>query len=123
MYLQIENVGTAGAILTGFWVKQNGTAPGEAVVGLTTVDDKGGSRGVNGNKEGETPFQNDIAIAPTDAYFAPGQTRLFTIKAHVSRTVTPYIGMTLMLDVTSIETTATVQGQFPITGTTWTIAP
>lgn len=120
-YLQITNIGTAGAILKGFWIKQNGSAPGESIIGLSTVDDKGGSRGLAGGTEGSILFKNGLAFAPTDAYFAPGQMRLFTIKATMTGVIAPYIGMQLMIDVVSIETTAAVQGQFPIRGTTWTI--
>jgi hypothetical protein len=121
-YLQMTNVGTEGMQLKGFWVKQNGSAPTQAIIGLSTVDDKGGSRGLVGGVEGGTPFQNGIAFAPTDAYFAPGQMRLFTIKAIMSQSLTPYIGTNLMIDVTSIESTAATQGSLPIRGTTWTIA-
>ena len=56
------------------------------------------------------------------AYFAPGQIHLFTIKAIMTPNVLPYIGAALMIDVTGIETAATVRDPFPIRGTTWTIA-
>ncbi len=121
-YLQITNVGQNGAILKGFSVKQNGSALGDSVIGLSTVDDRGGSRGLAGGTEGATPFKNELAFVPTDSYFAPGQMRLFTIKAILTSTVSPYIGTQLVIDVTSVETTASVNGQFPIRGTTWTIA-
>ena len=121
-YLQITNIGTEGALLTGFWLTQNGTAPGASVIGLTTVDDTGGSRGSVGGTDGATPFQGGRAFAPTDAYFAPGQTRLFTIKAIMSHNVSVHVGTLLMIDVTSIESSAAVAGTFPIRGTTFTIA-
>lgn len=123
-YLQITNVGGECALLTGFWVKQKGSAHTDSVVGLSTVDDKGGSRGLVGGTVGTTtsPFQNNVALAPTNAFFAPGQMRLFTIKAIMARDVTLYVGTQLMIDAESIETTASVKGQFPIRGTTWTIA-
>lgn len=121
-YLQITNIGKDGALLKGFWIKQNGSASTTSVIGLSTVDDKGGSRGFSGGLEGATPFQNGLAFAPTDAFFAPSQMRLFTIKAVMANTVSLYVGTQLMIDVSSIETTATVKGQFPIRGTTWTIA-
>ena len=121
-YLQITNVGHAGARLTGFWITQTGSAPGEAIAGLSTVDDKGGSRGSVESIEGATLFQNGMALVPTDSYFAPGQERLFTIKATVTHQASAYAGMTLMLVVSSVVSTATAQGTFPIMGTTWTIA-
>jgi len=120
-FLQITNVGSEGALLTGFLIKQNGSADMNAVIGLSTVDDKGGSRGLVGGTEGSTPFKNKTALAPTDAYFAPGEMKLFTIKATVARDVTLYSGTNLMIDVTGLETTASVVGSFPIRGTTWTI--
>lgn len=123
-YLQITNIGERCALLTGFWVKQKGSAHIDSIVGLSTVDDKGGSRGLVGGIEGATtsPFQNNMALAPTNALFAPGQMRLFTIKAIMAYDTTLYIGMQLMIDVESIETTSAVRGQFPIRGTTWTIS-
>ncbi len=120
-FLQITNVGKEGALLKGFWVTQNGSAPTESIIGLSTVDDKGGSRGLNGGVEGTILFQNGLAFAPTDAFFAPGQMRLFTIKAIMTQAVSAYVGTQLMIDVASIDTTATVKGQFPIRGTTWAI--
>ncbi len=120
-YLQITNIGTEGARLTGFRVQQNGSAPDAAVIGLSTVDDRGGSRGLVGGDESSRPFRNGVALAPTDAYFAPGQMRLFTIKAILSGQASAHIGMTLAVVVTSVETTADPKGQFPISGTTWTI--
>jgi len=122
-YMQITNVGDEGALVTGFWIVQNGSAPVASVIGLSTVDDKGVIRDVTGGTEGATPFQNGMAFAPTNAFFAPGQTRLFTIKALMTQNVSSYIGMQLMIEVASVKTTAeTKSQQFPIRGTTWTIA-
>lgn len=118
-YLQMTNVGKEPAILRGFWVKQNGSAPAPAVARLTTIDDAGGSQGAS---LGAVPFKDGRAFAPTNALFAPGQMRLFTIKAVVAENVSAYIGTQLMIDVLSLDTNASVKGQFPIRGTTWTIA-
>jgi len=122
-YLQIANVGTETAYLKGFWIRQNGNGPELAVIGLTTVDDRGGSRGYVGGVEGISPFKDGLAFAPTMiARFEPGQIRLFTIKAVLTKNITPYIGGQLKLDLTSLETNAgSVQGNFPIRGVTWTI--
>ncbi len=117
-YLQITNIGSNGTVLTGFWVTQYGSASVESVIGLSTVDDKGGSRG---SVVGSDLFEDDVALAPTDAYFAPGQMRLFTIKANVTDDIQEHRGTTLMLDLTGLETDATVRDEFPIEGTTWTI--
>ncbi|MEK7602372.1 MAG: hypothetical protein AAB472_02710 [Patescibacteria group bacterium] len=120
MYLQITNVGSASTIITGFWLTQKGSASPESVVGLSTIDDKGGSRGAS---EGDSLFTDYVALAPTDAHFEPGQLRLFTIKAKVASDVTSNIGEGITLVVSDVETSATVEGKFPIQGTTWTIAP
>jgi hypothetical protein len=123
-YLQITNTGNATATLKGFWVKQNGNAPVGTVIGLSTVDDKGGSRGLNGGIEAATVFTNGqagLAFAPTDAIFAPKQMRLFTIKAMIAGNISTAIGTQLMLDVSSLQADANIVGQFPIRGTTWTL--
>lgn len=122
-YLQITNIGKDGALLKGFWVKQNGSAPVTSIIGLSTVDDTGGFRGLQGGTEGALLFQNGLAFAPTDTFFAPSQTRLFTIKAIMTQLISAYIGTQLMIEVVSVDTTAeTKSQQFPIPGTTWIIA-
>lgn len=120
-YLEVTNIGTSSAQLSGFWIEQTGSASTNSIVGLSTVDDKGGSRGSAEAAEGSTLFQNGMAFAPTNALFAPGQLRLFTIKAILAPSVTAYIGTQLMINVASVQTTATVSGNFPIRGTTWTV--
>ena len=122
-YLQITNIGKEPVVLKGFWIKQNGSAATQSIIALTTVDDKGGSRGSAGGTEGSILFKNGLAFAPTEATtFLPGQMRLFTIKATLTNTIYSYLGQQLMIDVTSIDTNANVTGSFPIRGTTWTIA-
>lgn len=123
-YLQITNVGTNGTVLKGFRLSQQGSAPDEVIIGLSTVDDQGGSRGsVGGNEAAKLFIKNGSALAPTDAYFVPGQMRLFTIKAMLSHQVSSHVGTQLTIVVSSVESEATTQGTFPISGTTWTIAP
>ncbi len=121
-YVQVGNTGSAGALLKGFWITQNGTAPGESVIALSTIDDRGVASGFSGGAEGTLLFQNGRAFAPTaETYIAPGEIRLFTIRAHLTNSVSPYLGTQLMIAVVSVETTGDVIGQFPIPGTTWTI--
>lgn len=120
-YLQITNTGKENASLKGFWVKQNGSASVQSVVNFTTIDDKGSSQGSSGGTEGATLFKDGLAFAPTDAMFAPGQMRLFTIRVVLSKNISSNIGKNLKIDVASIETSARVEGSFPIKGTTWTI--
>jgi hypothetical protein len=121
-YLQITNVGTASTIVTGFWMTQTGTAPANTVIGLSTVDDHGGSRGSVGGSEGSSPFTSYTALAPSDAHFEPGQLRLFTIKAKITGDTGSLVGTSISLVVSKVETAATVEGTFPIRGTTYTIA-
>jgi hypothetical protein len=121
-YLQITNTGTKEATLNGFWVKQNGSASPDAVIGLTTVDDQGGSRGSAGGVEGSSLFSKGVAFVPTSAIFAPGQMRLFTIKAILTKNVAAHLGKQLALDVQSLDVSVKGNGVFPIRGTTWTIA-
>jgi hypothetical protein len=121
-YLQITNTGTKEATLNGFWVKQNGSASPDAVIGLTTVDDQGGSRGSAGGTEGASLFSKGVAFVPTRALFAPGQMRLFTIKAILTKNVAAHLGKQLSLDVQSLDVSVKGNGVFPIRGTTWTIA-
>ncbi|MDD5050935.1 MAG: hypothetical protein PHV93_04355 [Candidatus Pacebacteria bacterium] len=123
-YLQITNVGKEPASLKGFWLQQNGSAPAQSIIGLSTVDDTGTLRNFSGGIEGSTPFTGNSGFAPSDNItFAPGQMRLFTIKTTITHDVTLYLGTQLKIDVTSIDTNATsVMGRFPIHGTTWTIA-
>jgi len=122
-YLQITNTGTAYAKLNGFWLHQDGSANTSVVIGLSTIDDMGGSQGLAGGVEGASPFNAASGFAPTSALFAPGQMRLFTVKAILSGNVSAYLGTQLQLNVTSIDSTATAKGTFPIHGTTWVIAP
>jgi hypothetical protein len=118
-YLQVKNFGKEGAFLKGFWVAQNGSASTQSIVQLSTVDDTGTIRDVSATM----PFQNGSGFAPTNAYFAPGQTRLFTIKVTLASDISVYAGTELMIVVTSMDTTAEVRkNDFPIEGTIWTIA-
>lgn len=117
-YLQMTNTGKAALSLKGFGVAQRGSAPVQAIVGLTVVDDQGV---VRGTVAGATLFDGQQAFAPADVVFAPGQMRLFTIKATLSSAAALYTGKQLMLEVVSVHTDATAKGSFPIRGTTWTI--
>lgn len=121
-YLQVTNTGKEAVVLKGFWVKQNGTADTRAILSLSTVDDKGASRGFAGGIAGADLFKSGLAYAPiTDGTFLPGQMRLFTIKAGMAANASSYAGKNLMIDVASLDADGSVKGAFPIRGTTWTI--
>jgi hypothetical protein len=117
-YLKVTNVSGTNTTLPGIWVKQYGSAPDSSIIGFTTVDDKAISRTMVGGTEGSTPFVNHIAYIPLNSTFATGQFRIFTIKALISRNVSSYVGNSLMIDVSAINTTGKVGGAFPIHGTT-----
>jgi hypothetical protein len=121
-YLQVNNVGKNFVTIKGFIIKQNGSASDGVITELSTVDDKGGSKMSKNVFSGEILFKNGLATAPTDAVIAPGQMKLFTIKASLSNEISANIGKNLMIDVVSIESNGAVKGNFPIRGTTWIIS-
>jgi|GEM_PF-698374 len=114
-YLQLRNTGKEAVRVTGFDVKQNGSANANAITSLSTVDDKGGSRGTSS----ANPFKNGIGFAPTNAVIEPGALKLFTIKATLGTSAS--IGTNLKLDVTGIRTNGSEKAIYPLRGTTWTI--
>ncbi|MDB5190125.1 MAG: hypothetical protein JWN49_451 [Parcubacteria group bacterium] len=122
-YLQVNNTGTTTVKLSGFKLKENGSAPDIAIIGLQTVDEKGGSRGSAGGSESTTPFVNGLTEAPTNAILAPGQMKLFTVKVQLSAKAGLYANTQIIISVTGLDATATSKGNFPIAGTTWTITP
>lgn len=116
-YLQITNLGKSAATISGFYLEQTGKASANVVSLLTTVDNKGGSKGTSALN----PFKNGKALVPTNATFAAGEMRLFTIKATLSNTVVGNIGKDLKIDVTSLDVSTTKSNTFPIKGTAWVI--
>lgn len=124
LYLQATNIGKATSTLSGFWVKENGSASSNAVVGLTSIDDSGLLSGTAAVPNGVTPFaKDDTAFIPVPPVaLAPGQIRLFTLRALVAANVGADLGRQLNIDVTSAVTDSDVRAQYPIRGTTWTLA-
>ncbi len=121
-YLQVTNIGKNAGVLKGFWVKQNGSASAKSVIGLTTVDDSGLLKGSVGGVEGTTPFKDNMAFVPVpDITIGAGQMKLITIKAGITANVSSYVGTSLMLDVTGVDTNAKTRASFPIRGTTWNL--
>jgi hypothetical protein len=111
-YLKVVNTGKETATLTGVRLTQKGSAPTSAIASLTIKDDKDGS-------QGQAAFTGANSLVPTNSVFAPGQMKLFTIKAVLAGNASMYAGKNLMLEVSGIEGGA--NGRFPIQGTTWTI--
>jgi hypothetical protein len=116
-YLQLRNSGTEAAHVTGFTVKQNGTAPASLITSLSTVDDKGGSRATSLSQ----PFKSSTGFVPTDALIAPGAVKLFTIKASMSPSLSASIGKNYQLDVIGVTTDGSAKATYPLRGTTWTV--
>ena len=85
------------------------------------IDDKGLSVAVTGGGAVNAPFSGEEAVAGMDATIAPGQRRLFTIRAMMASVLTSFRNSNIILDVTGVESTASVVGAFPIRGTVWSI--
>lgn len=117
-YIKVENTGSSASSIEGFTLKQNGTASTNAVVNVQTNDDKGGARYTT---FGAGLFKDTSVYVPLPSVIAPGQIRIYTIKAGLSTGSGAYAGQTLMFDVTGVTTGAKVPSAFPIKGTTWTL--
>lgn len=115
-YIKVVNTSTKPSALDGFTLTQNGTAPVSLITTFSTSDDKGGSRATV-----PATFKGTVAFVPLSATLAPGQMRIFTIKAGLGTNVSSFIWSTLKLDVASVATGASALGTFPIRGTTWTV--
>lgn len=115
-YIKVSNSGSSASSIEGFTLKQNGSASTDAIASFSTNDDKGGSRATVSTSG---RFKNGSAYVPLSAVIAPGQIRIFTIKAGLSSSSNAYAGKSLMLDVTGVTTGAKVPSAFPIRGTTW----
>lgn len=115
-YVKVVNTSKKDSAIEGITLVQNGSAPTSVISEFATSDDKGGSRTtVDANFKGKSVF------VPLVATLAPGQMRIFTVKAAVDADAFSNIGKQLMLDVASIQTGAKVTGTFPIRGTTWNL--
>jgi hypothetical protein len=110
-YLKVVNTGKTSGTLTGFSLRQNGSAPASAVSSFETVDGTGQIRATS----------SDILFVPTNASFAPGEMRVFTIKAVLGSASVASIGKDLKYEVTALQGNMVATAKFPIQGTTWTI--
>ncbi|HYE23466.1 MAG TPA: Ig-like domain-containing protein [Candidatus Paceibacterota bacterium] len=110
-YIKVVNTSKESQTLTGVTLTQKGTAPASAVSSLTIKDDKDGS-------QGQVAVTGNSTTVPTTSVFAPGQMKLFTIKAVLAPTASAQLGKTLQYQVTGVTGG---KGAFPIAGTTWTI--
>lgn len=117
-YIKVENAGKEAAHIDGFTLKQNGSASTNAVYSFSTNDDKSGSRFTT---SGTGLFKNGSTFVGLPAIVAPGQIRIYTIKANLVSNSNIFAGQTLMLDVASITSGAKVTSSFPLPGVTWNI--
>jgi hypothetical protein len=113
-YLKVTNLGTASTTIDGVTLVEKGSAPDNVVVGFSTSDDKGGSRSTTSNV-----FKNGLVTVPLNVELAPGQMRIYTIKAILGQTGS--YGRQLMIDTSAVDFNGSVKGVFPIRGTTWTL--
>ncbi len=113
-YVRIGNPGKTATSVQGLALTQRGTADVKGVASFTTSDDKGGSRATH-----TASFKNGSAYVPLEATIAPGQTRIFTIKADLASTID--FGKTLQLEVASVDTGAKLTNMFPLRGVTWSL--
>ena len=115
-YIKVSNTGKTPAAIEGFTMVETGSAPDDVVIGFSTNDDKGGSRATVA-----TQFKNGRANVPLVATIAPGQLRIFTIKANLSRS-SGAMGSQLKINTAGVLTGASVKNVFPLPGTTFTLA-
>jgi len=120
-YVKLINTGKTTTSIDGFRLIENGSAPDDVVIGFSVSDDKGGSRATIGGFEGSKQFNKGSAFVPLPATLAPGQLRIFTIKAILSRDSGIHFGKQLLIDVAGVEGKASTKGTFPMRGTTWTL--
>jgi hypothetical protein len=113
-YVQMRNTGKTAVSIAGIRLKENGSAPDEAVVGFAVNDDKGGSRATH-----SLSLKNGIATVPLAYTLLPGELRIFTVKASISPAKRLYNNAELKIDIAGIDTGAKVTAAFPIRGTTW----
>lgn len=114
-YVRIGNPGKTAASIDGIALTQRGSANVANVISFATSDDKGGSRATVA-----ASFKNGSSYVPLKATIAPGQTRIFTIKANLGSSIDA--GKTLMFDVASVDTNAKLGNAFPLRGVTWNLA-
>ena len=81
IYLQLINIGSATATLSGFTLRQNGNATTNSIVGLSVADDTGLYKNSVGTLAQPIVFVNNEATVPILANIAPKETRLYTLKA------------------------------------------
>lgn len=120
-YLQVINVGTSPAQITGFNFAQIGSAPTTAIVGVSITDELGLAKGSVGNMISESPFVGTKVTVPVPVTLAAKESRLFTVRAVVGAGAIANIGQTMSLSLQSLTGNVKIQSTLPVNGVTWTI--
>jgi len=120
-YLQLTNIGTATATISGFNLKQNGNADTNSIVTLSAADDTGLFKSSIGSLVQPVTFVNNVATVPMIASIAPQDTRLFTLKATLLPGNVANVGKQMKLDVIGVLPAPLVRALYPLYGTTWTL--
>jgi hypothetical protein len=115
-YLQVINIGSSEGLITGFTIKQTGNAAVAKLASISVVSERGTHAQVHG-----TTFKNGIVQVPVSIPIIAGEMLLFTLKTELANDATSEIAKQYKLDVTGVTTNATMQGVFPVRGTTWTV--
>lgn len=117
-YLQVRNTGSASTTITAFNLTQAGTADAKIVSTLEVVDDRSVTRWYTTG----LPWKNNGSPAGLDYTLAPGEMRLYTIKATLGADAASQVGKNLVLDLTSITSNGKLTANLPIKGVAWTIS-
>jgi hypothetical protein len=120
-YLQVINIGRAGGKVESISIKQNGSASTNAIVGFMISDSRSNVVTTIKAEAGKTLFKDKVATVPINTLVGAGQMRLFTIKAIIASSISPFIATQLKLDVAGVATNGIRKGTLPIRGTTWTL--
>lgn len=116
-YLQVRNSSAASTTITAFNMTQTGSADPSIVTTLEVVDDRGKTRWHTTG----LPWTNKTAPAGLDYTLAPGEMRLYTVKAMLAPSAASQSGKTLTLDVSSVTSNGRLSASLPIRGTVWNI--
>ncbi len=119
-YLKIRNGSKGLATFTGVYLQKTGSASDRAFIGLGIGDDIGGASGGRGGVEGYSPFKDGLSYVPTNATLKPGETRIYTITASLSKDAGAYAGKSFTISPTALVTAVKVTG-LPFKGATYTL--
>jgi hypothetical protein len=121
-YLQMTNIGKDALTLTGLTLSERGSTPTSFITVLTTVDGTGSLKSTTDASKAGKLFTDSKAFVPmSNITFAPGQMRLFTVKAVLAPEAVAALNTNIIMDIASVETNGSVRAALPIRGATWVI--